>query len=373
MFLNRIKPFYVSSIIVLSIVFSFYFPQGIKASTNGCCTNGDIPDCFDVPPGKVGLTYCREFSSERPYTYNPGDCKAINFCPQYPVQPSTTQPSEEQKKIVMPTLQVEIPGFDGGFKTPVKTAGGGMAYSWINDYVVAIYKWSVSVIAILAVVMIMVAGFQWILSRGNASAISQAKARISGAFMGLIIILSISLFLGFINPNLTILKPMKLYTVIRKEFDNYESVSDIETSCPDASTLKNIPVDNVALYNIIFKSTYSQPLLRQDTLAALIVAAEKLKSKPNQPILQVNNAFRTAAQQLVLYNNRGENPGCEPKPGKCNCPHMTGQGVDVVCKDKSSKDPCQDYIKEVMLAAGFCNLSSEAWHFELPKASKTCF
>ncbi len=129
---------------------------------------------------------------------------------------SNIQP-QNQKKIVTPRLQIEIPGF-GGFKSPVTTEGN-IAYSWIGDYVIAVYKWSVAVIAILAVVMIMFAGFQWVLSRGNAPAISNAKARISGAFMGLIIILSISLFLGFINPNLTILRPLALYTVKYEPID----------------------------------------------------------------------------------------------------------------------------------------------------------
>lgn len=163
MLLNRIKPFYILLIIVLSIVASFYLFQTAKADTN-----------------------------------------------------SNIQP-QNQKKIVIPQLQIEIPGF-GGFKSPIKTESG-TAYSWIGDYVIAIYKWSVAVIAVLAVVMIMFAGFQWILSRGDMQAISKAKTNISSALMGLVIILSISVFLGFINPNLTILRPIALYTVKQEPID----------------------------------------------------------------------------------------------------------------------------------------------------------
>lgn len=216
MFFKQKKITYLLSIIVLSIIFCFYSPQIVKAA--GCCVHiGDFSGnnpaiCSAVPPGKDGLTYCRELGSwpDKIYNYDSNDCEKISSCPQY-VFTAEQKPEakpEEQKKIVKPVLQIDIPGF-GGFKETKSDEGT----SWIGDYTIAIYKWSVSVIAILAVVMIMIAGFQWVLSRGNAPAISNAKARISGAFMGLIIILSISLFLGFINPNLTILRPLALRSV----------------------------------------------------------------------------------------------------------------------------------------------------------------
>ncbi|MCR4280594.1 MAG: hypothetical protein NUV82_04200, partial [Candidatus Komeilibacteria bacterium] len=60
---------------------------------------------------------------------------------------------------------------------------------------------------------------------------------------------------------------------------------------------------------------------------------------------------------------------CNPKGKIESCPHTTGAAVDIVCKGKSSRDSCQAIVKEIMLNAGFCQLTKEAWHFEYPLSS----
>ena len=99
--------------------------------------------------------------------------------------------------------QIGIPGSDFNVGDKVLIDGG----SFIN-YLSAIYKWSVGAIAIIAVVMIMIAGFQWMAAAGNASAIGQAKSRISSSLIGLLLAIGAYSILNFVNPSLVYLRTL---------------------------------------------------------------------------------------------------------------------------------------------------------------------
>jgi len=104
--------------------------------------------------------------------------------------------------------QVSIPGTKVQQGSFFVITGGS-----IGDYIIAAYKWCISAVAILAVVMIMVAGFKMITSRGNVSAITSAKSQITSALVGLVIIIFAYAFLSFINPNLVIFKDLTIKPV----------------------------------------------------------------------------------------------------------------------------------------------------------------
>ena len=72
----------------------------------------------------------------------------------------------------------------------------------IFKYFGAIYSWGIRAVGIIAVVMMMVAGFQWMSAGGNAQAVAAAKGRMMNALMGLILIIGAYWLLSFINPAL---------------------------------------------------------------------------------------------------------------------------------------------------------------------------
>ena len=80
--------------------------------------------------------------------------------------------------------------------------GGKSEFSNVGDFILLMYKWLVTVASILSVIMIIVAGVQWITSGGNSESISSAKSRISGAVIGLFIAYMSYFILNTINPNL---------------------------------------------------------------------------------------------------------------------------------------------------------------------------
>lgn len=77
------------------------------------------------------------------------------------------------------------------------------------EYVKYLFNLSITVAGVIALGVLIWAGISWLTSAGNPTAIAEAKEKIVGAFIGLIILLSSYLILTTINPQLTILKVEK--------------------------------------------------------------------------------------------------------------------------------------------------------------------
>jgi len=69
-------------------------------------------------------------------------------------------------------------------------------------YIKAMYNLFIGIVGILAVIMMMLGGFQWLFAAGNAQAISGAKTTLISAVMGLILALGSYTILSLINPAL---------------------------------------------------------------------------------------------------------------------------------------------------------------------------
>ena len=73
------------------------------------------------------------------------------------------------------------------FEDPSQSLGLGTAD--LKSTVINIINWVLGLLGIIAVVMIIYAGFQWLTAGGNEDKVSSAKKIISAAVVGLIIIL----------------------------------------------------------------------------------------------------------------------------------------------------------------------------------------
>ena len=98
--------------------------------------------------------------------------------------------------------------------------------------------------------------------------------------------------------------------------------------------------------------------------------------------LEVVSGVRSLAKQkeLVAENctdGATSSKQCDPQTcipkdaiGGSNCPHISGNAVDVYGVESNgyrcgARSECQDKVIQAMRSAGFCNLGSERWHFEL--------
>jgi len=96
--------------------------------------------------------------------------------------------------------------------------GGRREFVHLGDFIQTVYKFAIGAAAILAVVMIVVAGAQWAASGGNAETIGSSKKKIVGALVGLFIAYASYFILNTVNPalvnlrlpNVWMLKPQQI-------------------------------------------------------------------------------------------------------------------------------------------------------------------
>lgn len=89
-------------------------------------------------------------------------------------------------------------------------------------FVAKFYKFSIGLIAILAVIMIMFGGLQWIFASGNMGKVSDAKSTITAAIAGLILALTSYVILYNINPKLVNLELPGVSPI--KKLEQYGSI-----------------------------------------------------------------------------------------------------------------------------------------------------
>ncbi len=113
---------------------------------------------------------------------------------------------------------------------------------WIAQYVGGAYNYAVSIAAVLAAVMMMIGGLQYLTAGGDPSKVSRAKSRISDAVLGLVLVFGSYLLLYAINPTLTagsvLLVPKVEQTVfVANETPEYL----VDESTPTAATAQSNP------------------------------------------------------------------------------------------------------------------------------------
>ncbi len=180
------------------------------------------------------------------------------FTPSESPNPRTiTQKNIPEPKVYDPKLNIKIPGLTltpaaDIIKSIEKTENGTYLHiPFIGEYIAGIYRFSVAAGSVIAIIMIIVAGLQWTISRGDKAAIGSAKKRISGAFTGLLLLIGSYTLLYVINPELLNLRTLRvLYTTgeaiqfVTKDSStkpsNQKKVSSYKKS-PDPSPAKHEP------------------------------------------------------------------------------------------------------------------------------------
>jgi|GEM_PF-2913956 hypothetical protein len=103
--------------------------------------------------------------------------------------------------ISTPGAAVGVPGTVSGY-TPLEPLKAGFAsYRDFSDYLGTIYKLTITIGALIAVVMLVTGGVRYMLSEGFTD-IDKAKLRIRSALWGLLVLVGSFLILYSINPNL---------------------------------------------------------------------------------------------------------------------------------------------------------------------------
>ncbi|MFH1366955.1 MAG: pilin [Patescibacteria group bacterium] len=114
-------------------------------------------------------------------------------------------------------LQVPIYGFTEPCQTEPYKSQGKYCVNDIGEYISQFYKYFAGAAGILATVMILFSGFQWVTASGNASRIEKAKSTMNGALIGLVLTLTSYVLLRTINPDLVSFNSLYL-TPVKSEY-----------------------------------------------------------------------------------------------------------------------------------------------------------
>jgi lysozyme len=125
-----------------------------------------------------------------------------------------------------PTLQINIPTLDTSQWTT------GNAGNWVGVYIVAIYKYGVGIIGIVAAVVMMYGGILWLTAGGASDRVSEAKEWIKASLYGLIIALTSYTLLYVVNPDLVSFTSLDITKI--------QQIADTANSLTRAGTTMNL-------------------------------------------------------------------------------------------------------------------------------------
>ncbi len=336
---------------------------------------------------------------------------------------STQNNQEVVRNPVIPILNVPIPGLDFGDSVTYDSEGNQQA-NFLAKYIDALYRYLIVIATVVAVVMVMVGGLQYILSRGNADAVKKAKERITNAVIGLVLLFAAYDIAFLLDPNTVRFESLLIKTVpfqsvpeeLSEDMTDYGQTSEVR-----AADVIEIDSTDATSKNIIVYA--KEKLIAQSVYDALTFAAEDFHYTTQQDGNPLNIALTSASRSLtsqatMFYENCLEKGGyCSPDTcnidgtdttvvkkingrwelqgaygslGKTsiisnlvshgsgvNCMHTNNVAVDVWPEgqgdDYKFDVALQDLLITTMYNNEFCRIPNEPWHFELRDiASASC-
>lgn len=252
---------------------------------------------------------------------------------------TTAVKQEVSSKCTLPVLSVSIPGFTNFSAIPTDpTAPCGS--NWLAEYIKALYKYSIIVIGILAVIVMMIGGIMWLTAGGNKERISEAMKLIKGGIMGIIIALCSYALLFILNPNLTVLSPINVKYVANEmlpDLDLSKSAEELGISQTDLTELRGENPYQAGCGNIEkckqFGSTQPPGLVKVDSeygtglvkpssyeaFKKAVTCVDKDKKK-----FKINEGWRSAAGQIDVKKRK---PTMAATP--CCSNHGSGEAMDL--------------------------------------------
>jgi len=205
-------------------------PTGIRAaaivSYGSACCGGPVPLPICCPSGAGEASACigqicgpttedQNGTCRRICTSASGgesqSCESGGEIKCVQTSSATTSDEEPLEIPANPRLSIDIPTVRFTDATPAGEQY--IDFPWLADYISGLFRYAIPVAAILAVVMMMVGGLQWLTSAGDSGRVGAAKKRIMNAVVGLMLLVGSYLLLNTVNPELVLLPALRIKTV----------------------------------------------------------------------------------------------------------------------------------------------------------------
>ena len=241
-------------------------------------------------------------------------------------------------------LQVPIYGFTQPCKTEQNK--GKHCVADVGEYIAAFYKYFTGAAAILATVMILFAGFQYVTASGNASRLEKAKSTMNGALIGLVLTLTAYVLLRTINPQLVSFNTLQIIPV-KPEY----LLSSVY--CP-RDTEGFIKLDMLQIYEDYKKE---ERTLKEEDLKCgekyLIKGTESQTCLGHYCALEGNACALNANTGNYICTNAKE--ACESYgnvTSQAQCEAVSYRDTGFICRYQKGKDQCQ-WKREIGWVEGF--------------------
>lgn len=201
--------------------------------------------------------------------------------------------------------------------------------SYIGKYIKAIYNYGLGIAGIAAAITLMLGGYLWVLSNGNAAGITNAKEVMTGGIVGLLIIFCSWIILNTISPdlmefkitNVGQLEPIKLTTFCTEDNGPISvSTKDGQYFYGDTEQVFNEPgvecqppavcsrVANYANWQCVDKATLTCCQYKKNSSTG--ITCQTVKTSDGCPASRNGNELETTYPQTgcVQDNNSGRNP-----------------------------------------------------------------
>jgi len=174
------------------------------------------------------------------------------------VAPTNTLPEQtaaQKREIVIPILNVPIPGLN--LAGSVTKEGGTVHSNLIGLYVQAAYRFMLIAGALMAVVMLMVGGLEYVIAGGSSKRIEKAKTRIKNATVGLILLFAAFDLAFLIDPGTVTFSSLDLNSIDAVELvrDSGDVDAPLATSSSGGTNVANVSMEGLRALGITCDGT----------------------------------------------------------------------------------------------------------------------
>jgi len=125
-----------------------------------------------------------------------------------------------------PNIEIPVPGLE---LTPIIRDNETITVPWLAQYIGGVYTFLISIVGLVAAVVMIVGGFQYVTSAGDKSRVGAAKERIVNAFIGMLLAFGSYAILFAINPDLVSFEGLKVSFVQPDIFERSLATTTVNT------------------------------------------------------------------------------------------------------------------------------------------------
>ncbi|MFH1089747.1 MAG: M15 family metallopeptidase [Candidatus Uhrbacteria bacterium] len=225
-----------------------------------------------------------------------------------------------------PVLSVNIPTVSF---SEVISENGYLEINWLGEYINGLYQFLLSIGGIFAVLMIMIGGIQYVISRGGGE-MSEAKKRMTNALTGLVLLFSVFIILSTVSPGLISFDALNIKIQSGIAYESAVTTFADNGPCSAGESLFGISTQQDCLLNTFGKTEAEVAArLKPVTFRGRTYMVHELVVEDYQKAFDAIDATRTTYDLTRSSAGGTFNWRCNKNSQKYLSPHAFGIALDI--------------------------------------------